>query len=176
MKKDSLDDERSELSPWLREQREKGDGFRLPDGYFEGLEARVFERIDAGAAHHRPALRVVKKNAGLAIRPRAALALAAALSLVLAAVWFFRSQPTEVLAPIASVELTDEEIEAYVLSNVHDFEAQQLASLPTDESFEPDAPTEQSPRKARHPLDDLKPEDVDALLNDMTEEELEDLL
>jgi hypothetical protein len=175
MKKDSLDDELNKLSPWLREQRRKGDGFRLPDDYFEGLEARVFERIDAGAAHGRPTLRVVKKNAGLAIRPRTALALAAALSLVLAAVWFFR-QPTETLAPIASVELTDEEIEAYVLSNVHDFEADQLASLPPDESLESNAPSEQMPKKPKHLLDDLKPEDVDALLNDMTEEELEELL
>lgn len=103
------------------------------------------------------------------------MAAAAAIALAIAAVWFFSPSPS-IVPGVAAVELSEEEIESYVLENVQDFEADQLATLPEEELNEYQTPQLQQPPKAEDLLDNIAPEDVEKILNEMTDEELEDIL
>ena len=47
MKEEELDKELQENAPFLKELKQKGDGFKVPKGYFDGLEDAVFARLEA---------------------------------------------------------------------------------------------------------------------------------
>lgn len=172
-----MDDERNKNETWLQEQFNKEDGFHLPDGYFDALEDRVFGKIEAAGLQRHTPLKLVKKPAQRFSLPRIFMAAAAIFSLVLGAIWFFQPvASTDAIAPIATVELSEEEIENYVLDNVQDFEAEQLAMLPSSEDSDGPAHLPPSPATTHDSLEDLSPEDVEHILNDMTEDELEEIL
>lgn len=164
----------------LGKLKEKGDGFTVPADYFDGFESRVFERIEAAGIKRQMPEALVKSKAKRVSIYQYALAAAAVFAMVLAAVWFFRSND-EYEQPMASVTLSEEDIEAYLLENVRDFEVEQLAMLPTTE--EPQvrqAPSDSKPvvpekTVAPDPYE-ISPEDIEHILNDMTEEELQDIL
>lgn len=179
MKKELLDDELSNLSPRLRELKQESDGFQLPEGYFGGVEELVFRRIDGMGARRRPVLET-KGSSLLArfFRPQAMMAAAAAIALTLAAVWFFR--PPAVKDSLAAApELSEEEIEAYVLENIRDFDAEQLASISASQTAQVEAESSKSPENQAtngHSLEGLSEEELELLLKEMSEEELESLL
>ena len=103
------------------------------------------------------------------------MAVAAIFSIAIAAVWFFKPI-TMVDQPLASVELSTDDIETYLLENVQDFEVEQLATLPDEDENEYQLPAQKTPSTSTDPLEEFSPEDVEHLLNDMTEEELEEIL
>jgi hypothetical protein len=175
MAQENMEDELKKIAPDLFKQRQQGDGLQVPEGYFEGLEDRVFARIEAAKLRRPTPMKIQKSRAKRFSLPRIYMAAAAALVLVLSAIWFFQPGPTT-SAPVAAVELSEEEIENYVLENVQDFEAEQLVVLPDEAENDMLAPTELTPSKSADPLDNLRPEDVEDILNDMTDEELEDIL
>jgi len=179
MKKESLDDELKKISPRLRELKRESDGFQLPKGYFETLEESVFRRIEAAGARRQPVLET--KGSSLLARffhPQAMMAAAAAIALTLAAVWFF-SSPAAKDSLAAAPELSEEEIEAYVLENIRDFDAEQLASISASETAPVEAESSKSPENQAtngHSLEGLSEEELELLLKEMSEEELESLL
>lgn len=208
---EDLDDELRDLSPLLRDLKRQGDGLRTPEGYFDDLEAQVFGRLDALGDRrpqlfpHQPAHqphnllgKMIARRAWpntnqiivyqTARRWRRSLAaLAAGLALVAAAAWFFRAipvaQPSASLAQATMPDLSEDDIENYVLENVHEFDAEQLAALPSVESDDaasetiPATPNSSPQRsKRQQALDDLQPEDLDKLLEELSDEELEKLL
>lgn len=173
--KDSLDDELKNISPWLRDMKRPDDGFQIPEGYFDTLEDRVFARIEAEGLRQVPAMQAVRGQRWW-MQPRALMAAAAVFGAVLAAVWLLRPQPQ---AEIAAVDLSVEDVEDYVLENVHDFDENQLASIQPEGFSEvmesPTAPAENQ-SKAPSAGDEFTPEDVEKLLDDMSDEELESIL
>ncbi|MCY7329943.1 MAG: hypothetical protein LH618_15420 [Saprospiraceae bacterium] len=207
---DNLDDELRDLSPLLRDLKRQGEGLRTPDGYFDDLEARVFGRLDvhepqifASQPAYQPynlvgkvvarvswpvATRLVQRAMPLRRRIVPALtAMAAGLALITAAVWFFRSPAVVQLAPmlaqVTMPELSEDDIESYVLENVHEFDAAELATLPPVEVDDEVAPEEKTaPKTPQHrskrqqALDDLRPEDLDNVLDGLSDEDLEKLL
>jgi len=207
---DNLDDELRDLAPLLRDLKRQGEGLRTPDGYFDDLEARVFGRLDAHEPQlfasppaHQPynlvgkvvarvswpvTTRLVQRAMPLRRRIIPALtAIAAGLALITAAVWFFRSpavmQQAPLLAQVTMPELSEHDIESYVLENVHEFEAAELASLPPVEVDDQVAPEEETvPKPPQHrskrqqALDNLRPEDLDNMLDGLSDEDLEKLL
>lgn len=182
MNKKTINDELQNLSPLLREMRQKGDGFRVPEGYFEAVEESVFGRIEAAGIRRQPVLEGKKGGLfGRIFRSKIIWAAAAALVLVLATTWLFKMKngQSDTSPLVASQELTEEEIEAYVLENIHEFEAEQLAALPVGEQVfqqtEPSPAPKTKPKQA-DPLDEFSQEELDILLKEMSEEELENLL
>ena len=173
--KDSLDDELKNISPWLRDMKRPDDGFQIPEGYFETLEDRVFARIEAEGLRQTPAMQALRGGRWWQ-QPRVMLAAAAVFCAVLAAVWLLRPQPQAVAA---AADLSAEEMEDYVLENVHDFDVEQLAAMAGEAAAEaaemPDAPAEGEDKKPAAG-DEFAPEDVDKLLDDMSAEELESIL
>lgn len=179
MKKESLDNELKKLSPRLHELKRESDGFQLPEGYFGALEESVFRRIDGMSARRQPVLGT-KGSSLLArfFRPQAMMAAAAAIALTLAAVWFFRP-PAAKDSLAAAPELSEEEIEAYVLENIRDFDAEQLASISASETAPMEVESSRSPENQAtngHSLEGLSEEELELLLKEMSEEELESLL
>jgi hypothetical protein len=175
-----LDDELRELSPWLRGlPRHVTPGTPPPPGYFEGLEESVFDKIEAQGAR-RPA---PQAGPGTVLRrwlnPRYMMAVAASLTLVLAAWWFLRPQPQPLDAEQYAAALSEEDLETYLMDNIHEFEAAQLAQLPLEDLAEAEinaeTPGAAAPKNEAQ-SDDFSPEDLDHLLEDMSEEELESML
>ncbi|MFN0173696.1 MAG: hypothetical protein ACKVU0_03520 [Saprospiraceae bacterium] len=180
MKKQYLDEELKTISPLLKELKEKGDGFKVPEGYFEDLEHTILARIESSGVAGRPA-RKVNKRPGLFtifIRPQAAMAYAAALALILAAVWFIRQDASPIQdEPFVTTELTVDDIESYVLENLHEFEPEQLASMTQEETSEgADKPAGKNQKKNSSASDEIHPDDLDKILDEMTDEELEQIL
>ena len=180
-----LDDELRENAPWLRDMKRQGDGLRTPEGYFDDLEAQVFARLDTlGARRQAPMQAVPGGYWARRLNLRVLAALAAGLALAAAAFWFFKAPSVAVQPALAEVrmpDLSEEDIETYVLENVQEFDAEQLAALPavaaTDQIPERVAPNPAQYRsKRQQALDDLHPEDLDHLLDELSAEELESLL
>lgn len=181
MKDESLKEELDRISPRLSDMKSRGDGFQVPEYYFDTFESRLMDRI---ATHHiqRPAPQpLVKRPARRVQLYQWIVAAAAVAALVFAALWFFK--PTAPTTPdYASVQLTDEDIESYLLDNAQEFEVTQLASLQEDERT-PAAMPQPSPgpdksirQTTTDSLNDISPEDLNHVINDMTEDELEAIL
>ncbi len=179
MKKESVNDELENLSPLLRGWKQQKEGFQVPEGYFDTVEEAVFSRIDQSGNRRKPALET--RRGGLFSRSQVRWAAAAVLALVLAATWFFTAYPpaNDALPAVASQELTEEEIEAYVLANIRDFDEALLAEVPAGTQpvveTKPVSPAAAQPKQT-DPIDDLSDEELDLLLKDMSDEELENLL
>lgn len=174
---DNIDDE---LPIALKNLREQGDGMNLPDAYFEQMERSVFARLDASGSTGHPGLVKSKtpKWRTIFVRPKATLAYAAALALMLSALWFMQqhvSPSSNNLSLAAS--LTAEDIEDYLLDNLHEFDLVHIATLSHAIEVEGQAPTPQESKPpGTGPSNELRPEDLDKILDDMTEEELEQIL
>lgn len=177
MKKEILE---QELPPILIELKAKGDGLRVPDDYFDDLETAVFARLESTGALRRPVIKAEKRPSlfSVSIKPRAAMALAATLALVLAAVWFFRQDSVVVSQPsVASAELTEEDLESYLIDNVQEFDPEQLALLTPEEPTETtEENTPGTPKKNSRSSSEIRPDDLDKILDEMTDEELEQIL
>jgi hypothetical protein len=175
---DELDDELKNLSPFLRDLKRKKEPLKVPDGYFEQMEQSVFQKLEAAGAQRKPVLRPQKSLQARLFNPRLMMAAAAAISIALAA-WWFLMPPTAMAPPnLMAMDMSDEELESYLLENIHEFDLDQLASLDQEELPVENTPTT-SPEpasKSKPNLDDLKLEDVESILKDMSDEELEQLL
>lgn len=174
MKKQDLQDELREISPLLGDLKSRGnDAFRVPEGYFSGLENEVFATIDAIGACRKPvpetafSARVGQWLAAI-WPPKLALAMAGTFALALGAWWLLRPAP-DAPAAVAAVEISEEDAESFVLAHVADFEPTQL--VPENVEDLPN-PIHESIEKNGGIHDN----DLELLLDDMTDEELEELL
>ena len=174
-KQDNLKDELREVSPFLHDLKQKDDGFRLPENYFEQMESDFFKNIDAIGARRMP-----QKTAPAGWwawlaqfwQPRLAWALAGILVLAVAGWWHF-GKPTAAtdtqMAIVPTVDLTEEDAEAFVMANAHEFEPAQLA---------PENPEELPHYLQESPYQDtdITPKEIEHLLEEMSDEELEELV
>lgn len=185
--KESIDDELKELSPFLRDLRTSDSGLRVPKDYFDNLEASVFQRLEREGDLSRAAIleHPAKPTKPLypwrfSIIPYAA---AAALALLAAAYWYFGIHNIDTSAPlseIASPPVSADDAAFYLAENIEEFDTEQLALLvetfpePHVEipSPEPANPLKKSSKK---PVE-LTPNELKNLLQDMSDEELEELL
>lgn len=110
------------LPHFLRQMKGRGEGFRVPTGYFEALPGQE-------------AFRTPVRRAWLA-RQRSFRAIAAALALLLisaAAYWHWqRPMAQEAVPALAEVSLADipeADIHAYIVDNIADFEGEIAAVL-----------------------------------------------
>lgn len=170
-----------ELPDFLKKANLKNLPFRMPDGYFEGLSSQVFEKIEAAEKGRIVRLfEPFRAVAGL----RAISAMAAALALLVAAVWFLRpAQPP--VAPVLAAEnaacetskclaetVTDDEAQAFLAANLDDLEAEDLAEAAALSSS---APTKKAKKKALDGLE-ISPEDAQLLIDELDAEDLEEML
>jgi hypothetical protein len=183
MDNETLKDELSELSPRLREMKEHQEGRRTPENYFERMESEVFASLDSIGARRKPVAmpRPVQSWWQWLLQPRMALALGSMMMLLMAGWWLWGGyaarQQAPALAAIPEVSLTADDIEAYVADNLQEFEPEQLAAqLP--EVVAPTEPTPTAPalNNAAPSPAELSPRELEQLLEDVSDEELEDIL
>lgn len=168
----SIQDELKDLAPWLHEMRQSAPngGYQVPEGYFEGLEHEVLGRL--GEEHMRPTPALTARRGGGWISASRVWIAAAALVAIATALWLLR--PTPATQDAASIVLTEEEVEAYIADKLYEFEVEQLATLPDDNTA--DSPADTHPAAPAATGEGFSPEDVNKYLPDMSEEELEEIL
>ncbi|MEI6411232.1 MAG: hypothetical protein WCR52_17725 [Bacteroidota bacterium] len=178
---ESLDDELQGLSPFLRDLKRKDDGMKVHPDYFDAFESELFRKIEAGGARRPAQMTVVggKAKRGFFMQVRVWASVAAVMAAILAAWWFFQPKATDAVSSTQmAMQLSDEEVESYVLNNIQEFDTEQLAALPDNELVP--APATQEPKanptKKKRPELDVAPEDLEKVLKDMSDDELEQLL
>ena len=155
--------ELEELSPHLLKLKEQGDGFRLPEDYFQRMQKEVLEKVQASP---KP---TASKNIGwldrfleplqFLFQPRWALSLATiALLITLGTVWLYQNQAvhgTELSAELA--KLDPESLDAYIQANLHEFDAETLLEFASNQENQPS-------------FEDLTPEELDQYLDEAIQE------
>jgi hypothetical protein len=168
-----------ELNGYLKAEKTKKNPFNLPDGYFDQLEEAVFEKINAGGLRKPAPVPVLSARKGGRWSRRYLWATAACISLLLAA-WFLMRPVGPFSDAMAQSELSQEEAEAWLLENTIELDNEQLALLCEAESagLTPEGSSTSFGDSIRVPANSfeevpLEADDLDFLLNDMSEEELE---
>jgi hypothetical protein len=164
-----------ELPPALRDLKARGDGMQKPPGYFDSLEDKVLQRLDAAGARRPQAPEVGWR---VWVRPQRLAAMAASVAVVVGAFWWLQTPMQPEQAAVATMEepISSEMAALYIEENILDFEPELLASNDevaptTTESVEPAKPKSNTKKATPKPKDDL-----DEVLDELTEEELESLL
>lgn len=166
-----INQELEELSPLLRQLSGQGDGLEVPYGYFENFDDKLRQRMtERGVRRHT--LQQIHVPVKRRVWP-GVLAAAASLALVLGAVRYFKTDSDT--TQFAANDLTSEEITAFLMENAADFEPEQLATLedgPNENKIPVTSPNETtSPGK-----DEIPAEAVEEIIDEMTDEELAELL
>jgi hypothetical protein len=192
--KKRLLEELEELSPLLHQLKTDGTADRkpnMPEGYFEDFSERMLHRLRTeGLMPEKapsPTLFTLFRSS------RFLLAAAAACTLLIAAVWFFRPSPTSLPQTIVgqSVELDADETEQYILEHIDEYEPELLAQqIPTQAVVPPpsvppvvpkqDLPAKQPTTTPQKPqdirFDDLSDEEIDALFRELAEDDILNML
>ncbi len=175
---DNIHEELQGLSERLSKLKAEKDPMSVPDGYFDRLEGAVFARLDAEGT--RVPVAAAPKGWKIWLSPARLSVAAAVATIAVAAIWWLRPQPAPAIAAVDTAleaEFTAEMAETYIVEHIGDFEeeidaelAEQLADAPieTNNDYSPTP----IPKKKNKKLD----RDLEQILDDLTEEELEELL
>lgn len=196
--KKRLLDELENLGPSLHRLKVNGTdggGPAVPPGYFDAFTDRMLERL-----REEEGMPTAKRPPVLlrAIRSfRFPMAVAAAMALLVTAVWFMRRPAGETPLAAEAINLRAEEAESYILDHLEDYEPELLAqhllndppekkapsnaapqTKPTPNTTAPSAAPRQQPAKKAGDFnfDDLSDEDLDALMRELTEDDILNML
>lgn len=164
---------------FLSTERQKKNPFQTPEGYFEGLEDAVFEKIKAQGIQRPATITSVKKAGDKRRWLYPGLMAAASVSLIVAVWLLLRPAPVANYAA-TQADISAEDLHACLLDNAAELDMDQLAvlydqaepvsppgaSFPAPHDSVPGEPSEKS----------LKTDDIQLLINDLSEEELEEIL
>jgi len=175
--------ELQDLSPRLANLRGKSDGQQVPDGYFDQLEAAVFQKIEdqgyAPVGVSSQGDRPTRSGFRILRNPRLGIAAAAMVSLAIAAIWFFRMQPTDPAVPEnyreLAAALSPEDAATYIAGNIHEFETAALENYAAAESSAAETAAEPLAKQPL-PAEALPAAQLELILQDLSEEELEIIL
>jgi len=126
-------EELEELSPFLHQMKEKGDPFKAPQGYFEGLPDQVLARLREEEAPATElgmprSLQGLLDQLGWLLQPRMALAISSVLIILVAAWFLLRPDGASSTTPDFA-SLSAEEIQNYIQSNIEDFDEETLMEV-----------------------------------------------
>lgn len=174
---DDLRKELEELSPRLLKLKEQGAAFRLPDHYFQTLQAQVFEKIQAeeSAAGSRQALpgsnwfNQIMEQFQWLTQPRWALSLATVALLITVGIgWMYQqSQATSQNLNTELAKLDQQTLEDYIQDNLHQFDTETLMEFA-------------SKKDSKLNFEEMNPEELnqyfDENLQELDEETIKELL
>ena len=167
--KEDIIKELKDIAPELArfKEEEAGTGFQVPPRYFRDLTQVVMREVKEDL-QDQPSSLTKSRNwwQGLLdtiqqlIQPKPALALALIGLLLAVGLWF--GQSNAVLDPVnPHFALNNDDLEAYVLANIDDFETDLLMDMYAETFPEEEA--------------DITEENLDELLQEMDDEDFEDL-
>lgn len=171
--KDDIRDELNEISPFLANRKESGEGFQVPKNYFSSLPDEVMQKVQTEASpieEARPTwLDGLADFLQSIFQPRYALAYASVAVLMVAGVYLWKNESHTIgSSPLAEVEiadLSDETIENYLSENIE--------TISTDmfEAYFADGEIQRMPSLELDEMEEYLHEDID----DIRLEELEEL-
>ncbi len=126
--KEKLNKELEALSPLMAALQQKGDGFQVPEAYFEQTTEAVFQRLENSKTAQRK-IRILKFR-----RLAAAATVTGVTAMALLSGKLGSNASESDLFPV----LTQTEIETYILENIHDFETDFLLESGADLSLSAD--------------------------------------
>jgi hypothetical protein len=174
---DDLRKELEELSPHLLKLKEQGEAFRLPDYYFQTLQAQVFEKIQteesaAGTRKVLPGsnwLNQIMEQLQVLMQPRWALSLATmALLIAIGIGWMYQqNQATNQNLNTELAKLDPQTLDAYIQDNLYEFDTETLMEFA-------------SKKDSQLNFDEMNPEELDQYLDEnlqeLDEETIKELL
>ncbi len=163
-RKDDIQKELREISPFLADLKKTEGGFKVPKDYFEQLPEQIMERVQPGrTVTTEPAAQPswwdrTLNSLALLLQPRYATALAA-IALLLVAVWIWQ-KPSPSTPELASNN--NDSLMEFIEDNIDEYEADYLISVieTGDDNEEETTVT---------PL-------LDVIIDDLDDTELEELL
>ena len=167
-----------ELGPKLKKLKQMQHESNVPQGYFEQMEAKVFERLEAeGALRSKPA-KLSHVQGG-----RYKWLMAASLVLVCTVGGWFAYQNFQPATPaLATADISPEDAQYFIQKHLDAFEADELIAdvsvLPDPLEDLEDSRLRQIPEPQKKPEPkSLTPTELEMdLLDELTDEDLEDLL
>ena len=169
--------ELEELSPRLLKLKEQGEAFRLPDHYFQTLQAQVFEKIqtEESAAGTRQALpgsnwlNQIMEQLQVLMQPRWALSLATVALLIAVGIgWMYQqNQDSRQNLNTELAKLDQQTLDAYIQDNLYEFDTETLMEFA-------------SKKESQLNFDEMNPEELDQYLDEnlqeLDEETIKELL
>jgi len=174
------DDMRKELeglSPRLLKLKEQGEGFKIPDNYFQNLQAQVFEKIQAGepAPESRkiaPApnwLNQLVEQLQMLMQPRWAIGFATVALLIAVGIGWLNRQnqvdPQSLNTELAKVD--PQSINAYIQDNLHEFDTETLMEFASNKEDTHLIFNKMKPEELNHYLDENLQELDDEILKEL---------
>ena len=175
---DDIRKELEQLSPFLREMKDRKEGFKAPVGYFKELPDEVWQRLKP-VAPAQPSWQE-RLDAFLVSlwQPRFALAFASGALLVVAAWWLLQRNDAAPATPqIAAVQLSDiteEDLLTYVTQHIADFDNQLI--LESHGFDQQETAPKPIPKLLPKPTAEEAEEYLDEMIEDIDVEDLEALL
>ncbi|MBX2875046.1 MAG: hypothetical protein KTR30_23180 [Saprospiraceae bacterium] len=159
-----LKDIAPELAKFKEEQ--SGTGFEVPPRYFNDLKQVLMQEIEAEVGHSKGKGQAnwwqgVVAGLQSLLQPRPALAFATIALLIAAGLWFSQSQDS--LQQVGTdMALNDEDVEAYVMANIEEFDTDILIDMYA-ETFQEESE------------DPVTEDNLEEILQEMDDEDFEEL-
>ncbi len=166
--RENILNELKDIAPELVKFKEEqsGTGFEVPPRYFRDLQQVVMQEIQVEAKQKKlngPAVwwQTFVQNLQTVLQPKPAFALATIALLIAAGIWY--SQPDSTLDQLGTeMALNDDDLEAYVMANIDDFETDVLIDMYAETFLE----------EAEEPVTE---DNLEELLQEMDDEDFEEL-
>lgn len=162
--------ELEDLSPRLLRLKEQGEGFKVPEDYFQRLQEEVLGKIqqEPQPAPQSNGWAGFWESVQFLFQPRWALSLASiAILLTLTGLWFFQSPSNVATLSTELAKVDQEALNSYIQANFHEFDTETLMEF---------AASQEGPAN----FEDLTPEELDQyfdeVIQDMDAETLKELL
>ncbi len=166
--KENIKAELEKLAPTLAQLKAEntGTGFEVPPNYFRQLTSDILAEVQPSTSTPTDTwFSRFSQQLSMLLLGRPALALASVILLIIAGMWFLRPHAWD-STELPEFALNNDELEAYVLAHIEDFDTDLLIDIYTAEE------EEKLDIDAEQPLIE---ENLDHLLLEMDEEEFESL-
>ncbi len=130
--KKEIREELEELSPFLSKLKEEGDGFKVPNNYFKTLPDEVLKKAGIQSVKEvipqTPQITWIDEfiiSIQSLFQPRYAMAFASVAILIVAGLLLLNDKNTDLqFSDNIELDLSPEEIQAYISSNIDDFDSE----------------------------------------------------
>ena len=172
-KKDEIKEELREHSPFLFKMKEKEEAFKVPVDYFKSLPDEVLSRVNVESPERLNSIPTLwdqfLQHIQWLMQPRPVMAIASIALLIAVGVALLRPGATEADSSVQWADISAEEINQYVSSNIEEFDTDLLlqhSALDPDWELNPelDLDEEELDLLIDEIIDDLLLEDIQKLL------------
>ena len=181
-KKQAIQKELEDISPFLAEIKKGKQAFQVPEGYFHKMQNEVLQQVKHNSSSATPSQTFFQKIIADSIRtiqllaqPRYVMQAATFALLIAAGIYFLKTETN--ISPIKEgsteflADISIEEINEYIEANIDEFELDELidmATIETNDSYDFTESTQTDNQELE--------EYIDEIIDEFDIEDLEDIL